>query len=602
MVIRKLYTPPAVPKNGNGASETTQSKADDGAPEDVVLPSVNVAVAAVPPPASEITGEDDIIVKIKPGKIVGVKEESPNGERYYRFSGIPYAKTPVGELRFKPPVPLKLFEVDLLDCKSERDCCVSLEPMVAEAASEDCLFLNVCTPKLPAEEREDGLPVMVWIHGGGFCMGNGNASTSCPNYLVQEGVIVVTFNYRLGPLGFLCLPSVGIQGNMGLKDQRLALKWVKDNITSFGGDPHNVTLFGESAGGASVHLNYISEESRQYFHKAICMSGVSYNPWVLQSDPEIKARQLAVILGAESTNDGDIYDTLMRASAADLVANSPLVMTDDEKRTDMFFAFTPVVESPNSEEPFITDNFISSMMNPNMTRIPFMNGVNSNEARLIALQMLERIDEYVADPTKLVPLGLSLPKEKLDEAANEIKKFFFGDDDITADRLQSLVDVASDNMFVMPAYVASELHARYQHGAPHYFYVFCFEGELNKFRAIFRETDNLPGVCHADELLYLFSSSLVDVNVEPDSRAAKFRSTMCKLWTNFAKCGNPTPDNGGVDFVWEPVAPCTDSGFTMTAAELNEEMKMVENPFLERVQFWRELYANYYGGHLKRED
>lgn len=153
----------------------------------------------------------------------------------------------------------------------------------------------------------------------------------------------------------------------------------------------------------------------------------------------------------------------MKASAEDLVANSTLVMTDDEKRTDMFFAFTPVVESPNSEYPFVTDNFISSMMNPNMTSIPFMNGINSNEGRLIALHMLEKIDEYASDPTKLVPLGLSLPKDRLNEAANEIKKFFFGDDDITADRLQSLVDIASDNLFVMPAYVASELHARYQH-------------------------------------------------------------------------------------------------------------------------------------------
>lgn len=110
---------------------------------------------------------------------------------------------------------------------------------------------------------------MVWIHGGGFVSGSAQSTMYNPKHLVQEGVIVVTVNYRLGPLGFLCLPSVGIYGNMGLKDQRMAFRWVSENIATFGGNPKNVTIFGQSAGGASVHLHYLSEKSRKYFHKVI---------------------------------------------------------------------------------------------------------------------------------------------------------------------------------------------------------------------------------------------------------------------------------------------------------------------------------------------
>ncbi|XP_058835397.1 carboxylic ester hydrolase-like isoform X2 [Topomyia yanbarensis] len=598
MVIRKLYVPPTVVKNGLPRLDV-QRPVFQEEPAAVAFSTIVEESAA----AEDSTENDDVILQIKPGKIVGCKEVLPNGGSLYRFSGIPYAKPPVGELRFKPPVPLERFDVDMLDCKRERSICFSIQyipPDAGESASEDCLFLNVYTPTLREDESAGGLPVMVWLHGGGFNMGSGDASLYCPNYLVQEGVVVVTCNYRLGPLGFMFLPSMGIYGNMGLKDQRLVLKWVQENIQAFGGNSNNVTLFGESAGGALVHLNYISESSRQYFHKAICMSGVSYNPWVLQGDAEGKARRLAVLLGAETTNDDVVYETLLKAPAKDLISRSPAVMTDDEKRTDMFYPFTPVVEPSNAVEPFLTENFISLMMNPNMTNIPIISGVTSSEGLLISAQLMSGIEEYAANPTKLVPLDLHLPREELTEAAGEIKRFFFGDADIATDGLQTLVDIVSDNMFIMAAYVASELHARYQHEAPQYFYVVSFEDELNKFRTLFQAPDNLSGVCHADELLYLFSSSLMGTEVEVGSRADQFRSTMCKLWTNFAKCGNPTPEGGGLDFVWELVKPVNDSEFTLVAADLNEECKMVENPFMERVQFWRELYARYVGSHLVR--
>ncbi|EDS43765.1 esterase B1 [Culex quinquefasciatus] len=603
MVIRKLYTPPVVTRNGHGA--TTPPIAAVPTKELIVPEPVAVPFSAAPveqPVVVEATPKkDDVIVTIKAGKLEGEKVSLPNGEQSYRFSGIPYAKPPVGKLRFKPPVPLESFGVDLLDCKKERSNAFGVmyfEPGAAENASEDCLFLNVQTPCI---ETGKGLPVMVWIHGGGFNMGSGNSVAYCPEYLVQEGVVVVTFNYRLGPLGFMYFPAAGIHGNMGLKDQRCVLRWVQENIRNFGGDPSNVTLFGESAGGASVHLNYLADSSRQYFHKAICMSGVSYNPWVLQADGEGKARRLAALFGAESSDDQDVLRKLMEASAVDLFAKCQLVITDKEKLADMFFAFTPVVELETAEEPFLTQNFITLIMNPNLTSIPMMNGITSSEGLLIAGTVESSIAEYRVNPTKLVPLEMLQFEDRVTEVADEIKAFFFGSDDISEERLQSLVDIVSDNMFVMAAYVAAELHARYQPKTPQFFYVASFEGELNKFRKLFSAPDHLSGVCHADETLYLFSSRMMDTNVEPGSRADRFRSTMCRMWTNFAKFGNPTPADGGVDFDWKPVPPVEDGGFTLVAADLNEESKMVENPFLERIQFWRELFGRHYGNYLVRD-
>lgn len=249
------------------------------------------------------------VVQIRPGKISGLKGTLPNGDTWYRYRGIPYAEPPVRSLRFKPPVPLETFGGQLLNCSSEGNVCLSNSYMPPDAiASEDCLFLNVSTPTGPNKSIIDNLlPVMVWIHGGAFCTGSGDSTLYNPEYLVQEGVVVVTFNYRLGPLGFLCLPPVGIYGNMGLKDQLLVLKWVHDNIRAFGGDKNNVTIFGERSGGASVHFHSLNEESTKYFHKAICQSGVATSSRMLQKNPEVLARRLAQHIGCRGNTDQEIY-------------------------------------------------------------------------------------------------------------------------------------------------------------------------------------------------------------------------------------------------------------------------------------------------------
>ena len=215
----------------------------------------------------------DTAISILSGPITG---EEANGVRIYR--GIPYAAPPVGELRWKPPVALEPWTAPR---EMTRFGAVSPQPKTPfygdlGAQSEDCLFLNVWTSaKNPAEK----LPVMVWIHGGAFLIGSGSQATYEGSELAKSGVVLVTLNYRLGPFGFIAHPALSAEsphkasGNYGLMDQAFALQWVRDNIHAFGGDPGNVTIFGESAGGASVCALMASPLAMGLFHKVIVLSG-----------------------------------------------------------------------------------------------------------------------------------------------------------------------------------------------------------------------------------------------------------------------------------------------------------------------------------------
>lgn len=195
------------------------------------------------------------------------------------FKGIPYAAPPVGKLRWRPPQPPpKWTAVRICDEFGPR----SLQKNDRPRQSEDCLYLNVWTSRARNEGKR---PVMVWIHGGGFTQGSGHRHGYDGTQLAKRGVVLVTINYRLGALGFMAHPALsaesphGSSGNHAILDQIEALKWVRDNISNFGGDPDNVTIFGESAGGTSVYLLTATPLSKGLFHRAILQS-----PWL---DPNI---------------------------------------------------------------------------------------------------------------------------------------------------------------------------------------------------------------------------------------------------------------------------------------------------------------------------
>ncbi len=235
---------------------------------------------------STLIGAEDLLdsawlstpVKITSGLLQGVESDVVPG--IAAFKGIPYAAPPVGNLRWKTPIlPTKWQDVRKADHYG--DSCLQPEDKIIgskeqQKMSEDCLYLNVWTKSKTGSEK---LPVMFWIHGGGCTTGSGSMPYYDGSRLAQKGVVLVTINYRLGPFGYFGHPALSaesehkVSGNYGLLDQIFALEWVRDNIAAFGGDPGNVTIFGESAGAISVGCLLVSPLARGLFHRAILESG-----------------------------------------------------------------------------------------------------------------------------------------------------------------------------------------------------------------------------------------------------------------------------------------------------------------------------------------
>lgn len=270
------------------------------------------------------TATADDRVQTKLGTVEGTTR--PNGVR--AFLGIPFAEPPVGDLRWKAPRPARAWE-GARPAKTFAAAPIQNRAVAmitgASNLNEDCLYLNVWTPaRDPGEKR----PVMVWIYGGAFMMG----ATSTPAYegsrLAEKGVVVVSVAYRVGPLGFLAHPELskeagGVSGNYGLRDQIAGLEWVRDNVEAFGGDPGNVTIFGESAGGISVSMLAASPKARGLFHRAISQSGGSFGPPKLANEGGQNGRplRLAEAEGVRFLEDMDLADLAAARAlpAADLL-------------------------------------------------------------------------------------------------------------------------------------------------------------------------------------------------------------------------------------------------------------------------------------------
>ncbi|XP_062708045.1 acetylcholinesterase-like [Aedes albopictus] len=538
-------------------------------------------------------------VEVRQGKLRGISTSLPNGSTYHYFKGIPYAKPPVGDLRFKPPVPLEKFDTALVDCAVDRSEFIQQNmyiPFIIKG-SEKQLHLNVYTPQLPELLGwNPNLPVMVFIHGGGYVHGSAWTFLHDPKHLVQEGVVVVVISYRLGPLGFLSFPSMGIAGNAGLKDQVMAFRWVKENINQFGGNPENVTVFGESAGSWSTYLHYLSPNSRKYFKRAICQSGVVCTDSFFQVDPEKKARKLAKLLGYKGCSDDGVYETLMKAPAHLIVKYQHDVADDDEKKLPMNFLFRPVIEQIESEDSIITASPQQILKQTDTIDMPLITGCTNGEGILAYFYMRRKnqIDAFVTEPERLVPCYLRENSSlNLEDVGIQIKRFFFGSKKIRKSNNQHMRDLLSDNTFVTTTMINAELLAKYQPKVQHFHYRFTFHGRFSLFKRLQR-TGQFQGACHGDDQFYIFDSPMLP-NLPSDSDEVKVRNHFVRLWTNFAKYGHPTPTERDQP-AW-PVAvrqPCADSkDFNLTYLDINTEVRVEQNPDKQRHDFWRNMIALY---------
>ena len=465
---------------------------------------------------------DPTQIKIKDGEIKGGFVGNSR-----QFLGIPYAKPPVGDLRWKAPVKPDPWTTPRDATQFGKRCAQLTNPTLMNQASndEDCLYLNVWTP-FPAPSKA---PVMVWIHGGGNVNGSANEPVPFLNtglfysgqFLAEgHGVVVVSLNYRLGVFGFLAQPDLvaeeGHSGNQGLQDQQMALQWVHDNIAAFGGDPGNVTIFGESAGSFDVCMHVASPASAGLFHRAISESGGCTTRQPSEAEAAAAANKFAADVGC--TGAGALA-CLRGKAVADLMASADVAAG---------VGFGPSVDGwfmPEQPRKIYDDG--------NANQVPYLLGSNTDEGTLF-LPATKPMSE--ADYTAALGAMFPTPPYPADTAAQvaalyKIENFAGG---VPNPATAALARVIGDSRLVCTTFDTAQRQAHTHQ--PVYMYNFDIPVPASIAPGL--------GASHGSELTFVFGTSPLFA-ADPAGKAAS--DLIQRYWTNFAKTGNP---NGGADPNW----------------------------------------------------
>ncbi len=463
-------------------------------------------------------------VRTEDGKVQGVYTAH---HQVRAFAAIPYAAPPVGDLRWKPPQPVaKWFGTLSATHLGHRCIQTSTYPDMIFAdpgPSEDCLTLNVWTPTHAAR---GSLPVMVWIFGGGFVAGGSSRPHLDGQFLAHRNVVVVTLNYRLGIFGFLALPELAAEsphhasGNYGLLDQAAALAWVHRNISAFGGDPNNITIFGESAGSFSVSSLMASPLTRSLIAKAIGESGAAFYSKSLPYPPRDEAeRQDAAFIRA------DFPTTILPNHTISLAALRKVSVAALVKAATTRTNPRPPFFSPDVDGYFLPQSVPEIYAAGQQAHVPLLAGWNSDEVR----------SEVIMNPVKpTVASFTALATKDFGDRAQQFLSVYPAA--TNAEAIRSEGDFDSDLFIAYSTW--AWLEAQVKTGrAPVYRYRFDRGSPGDKFHP--------PGIgaFHSDEIEYVFGT--LDFRQEahwrPEDRALS--NLVQQYWTNFARNGNPNAPN-----------------------------------------------------------
>jgi acetylcholinesterase len=287
---------------------------------------------------------------------------------------------------------------------------------------------------------------------------------------------------------------MGISGNAGLKDQQMALQWVYENISRFNGDPENICLFGESAGGASVHLQVLNVKSRKLIKSAICQSGCALGDWVMQKNAVVVTKKLAKLFGAKSDSDEDALEALMTASAEDLFRFKVKPQDPDDRRRNLTFTFKPSIELESSDA-FMTKSPVELIkFQAGEIKIPVIFGTTDKDGCVMVASYRHMTEKFNEDLVRLVPQSLLIDPDS--DAAKvlgeEIKRFYFGNKCIDESTISNFVDHMTDFHFLVPQVISVELHNEFHPNSKTFLYEFRFVGELNIYKKLLQMQD-IPG-------------------------------------------------------------------------------------------------------------
>ncbi|XP_059051074.1 esterase E4-like [Achroia grisella] len=475
---------------------------------------------------------------------------------------------------------------DVFEAYDDSAICPQLEELTNTiAGSLDCLHLNIYVPDVASSNNR--LPVLVWLYGGGFNRGFAGKYIYGPKYLVNHNIILVTLNYRLGPYGFMCLNTPEVPGNQGLKDQLIALKWLNNNIDAFGGDINRITLFGESAGGASVdyHLLYNREK---LFNNVILQSGTSFCPWALTRSNTDSLFKLAEYLGFETNITNEALQFLAKIDTNLVIAS----MID----LDLTPTFKPCVETDyDNTDNFITEHPINVKIE-NFKNIPVLIGYNNDEM----LYQYGIKEPSFFNNTNVFEELLNIPfsfESSYYKEMEEISRHFYLGDEVFSDTVQdSIRNFASDFRFVHPSERTVQNYMN--NGITKIFlYLFSYTGERNYAKKIFNITTG--NAAHSDEIGYLFDVSFFKDNPSLEDRTVIDRITT--LWANFAKYGDPTPEITDLLPVKWPIITKDMRPYL----NIDKDIKVEHRNFNDRMAFWDLFYKlnkNFQMDYTENED
>ncbi|XP_036044705.1 liver carboxylesterase-like isoform X1 [Onychomys torridus] len=460
------------------------------------------------------------------GSLVHVKDSDVG---VYTFRGIPFAKPPVGPLRFAPPEPPEPWS-GVRDGTSHPAMCLQTDMMKSEISkeinlivpstsmSEDCLYLNIYTPAHAHEGSN--LPVMVWIHGGGLVVGM--ASMNDGSILAAtEDIVIVSIQYRLGILGFFSTGDQHTRGNWGYLDQVAALHWVQQNIAYFGGNPGRVTIFGASAGGTSVSSLVVSPMAKGLFHGAIMQSGVALLPDLISDTSEVVYTTVANLSGCEAKDSEDLVHCLRDKTEAEILT------------INQVFTMIPAVV----DGMFLPRHPRKLLASLDFQPVPSIIGIDSDECGW-GVPLAKGLDHVIKNITReTLPAILKSTAAQMmlpPECSGLLMEEYMGDTEDPQTLQAQFRELMEDFMFVIPALQVA--HFQRSH-APVYFYEFQHQPSYIK-----HDRPSHVRADHGDHLPFVFGSHLWGMKLDLTVEEKLLNRRMMKYWANFARHGNPNSE------------------------------------------------------------
>lgn len=466
-----------------------------------------------------------------------------NDEEIVVYHGIRYAKPPVDVLRFTKPVPMDDDTIEMFGLQSaEKVACIQPKNfLVADdlMLSEDCLHLNIWVPLANRSLKDvnaNRLPVMIWIHGGSFHIGSGNQDDFNGIVLSSVGqVIVVTLNYRLGFFGFLNAGLESASGNMGLYDQVAALKWVKENIKDFGGDPEKITLFGESAGGISVGMLSVSPLTRNLFKRAIIESGSPYSP--IRPEPKVEVFKKSLLFSKAmncSVDDAKEFSE----STMKCLRNVDYKVINDYGRNEKMHS--QILANPMFGDAFMPTNVHALMKNPENINenLEVLIGINRDEGFVFVAQQLRHLLDSSESQDMTKDDVYSLMAKLLDGRpvdAAEVTDYYFQNVSTKWDFvsvLNTIIDLYGDLYINCPVYYLAKRFGEILGYQSVYSYMLTKVSS----RSYMPVCKKWSKICHGDELLLIFGVPLRTPQLF-DDYDKELSMYFVRLWAEFARTG-----------------------------------------------------------------